>query len=63
MARKHFMAILAGVVDAATSNPYGNDVERGVVMGASRLRIYFHSSDIRFIDFHMPIRHNAASLQ
>jgi hypothetical protein len=63
MARKHFMAILAGIVDAATSHPDSNDVDRRVVMGASRLRIYIQSTHIRFFKLHIRIRTQAGSLQ
>jgi hypothetical protein len=45
MACEEFMAILAGIVDAAAGHLDGDDVERGVVMNATRLRIYFHSPD------------------
>jgi hypothetical protein len=45
MARKEFMVILAGIVDAAASHPERNDVGRRVIMDASSLRIHFHSSN------------------
>ena len=50
------MAILAGIVDAATSHLDGYDVERGVVMDAPGLRIYFHSTDMWCWQLHMSIR-------
>ncbi len=56
MACKEFMAILAGIVDAATSHPDGNDVERRVIMDAAGLPICLQSLDIRFWQLHFPIR-------
>jgi hypothetical protein len=48
------MAILAGIVDAAASHPDRDNVERRVIMDATRLGIYFHSLDIRFLQLHIP---------
>jgi hypothetical protein len=45
MACEEFMAILAGIVDTAAGHLDGDDVERGVIVDATRLRIYFHSPD------------------
>jgi hypothetical protein len=56
MACEELMAVLAGVVDAATSRLDRDDVERRAVMGATGLRIYFHSSDFWSWQLHMLIR-------
>jgi hypothetical protein len=56
MACKKFVAILAGIVDAAASHPDSNDVNRGVIMDAPGLRVYFHPVDIRFWRLHILIR-------
>jgi hypothetical protein len=45
MACKEFMAILAGIVDAAASHPDRNDVDCRVVMDAPGPRIHFHTSN------------------
>jgi hypothetical protein len=56
MACKEFVAILAGIVDAAASHPDGNDVDRRAIMEAPGLPIYFHSLNFRFWQLHFPIR-------
>jgi hypothetical protein len=56
MARKKFVAILAGIVDAAASHPDSDDVDRRTIMGAPGLRVYLHSVDTRFHQLHILIR-------
>jgi hypothetical protein len=48
MACKKFVAILAGIVDTAASHPDSNDVNRGLIMDAPGLGVYFHPVDIWF---------------
>jgi hypothetical protein len=56
MARKKFMAILAGIVDAAASHPDSDDVDRRTIMDAPALRVYLDSVDTRFQQLHILIR-------
>jgi hypothetical protein len=69
MACKKFMAILAGIVDAAASHLDSNDVERRVIMDAAGLRIDFHSLHfrsltIRFWQLHTSLsEHNVGTVQ
>lgn len=41
------MAILTGIVEAAALHFDGNDIQRGVVVRAARLRVNIDSPDLR----------------
>jgi len=50
------MAILAGIVNATARHFDRDDVERGVVMDASSLRIHLYASNLGFFRLHMTIK-------
>jgi len=56
VACEEFMAILAGIVNAAAGYLDSNDVERRVVMDAPSLRIHLHASNLWFCCRHMSIK-------
>lgn len=47
VARKKFMAVFAGIVDAAASHFNRDDIERRMVVGASGLFVYLRSPYLR----------------
>ena len=53
VARENFVALLAGVVDAAAGHPDGDDVERGAVVAAARLSIQLDSANFWSTGFHL----------